>query len=194
LQRCGRVDAAVTHSAENAGIMPVEPGRPTAVLPGWFSGLTVQDDSDADDRVSLEQLQQLLAWAQSSDVLGRVREVRQRNSIAQSAARVAIRQAQPAPAPVGGPRILSSDIVGQPTDSVEESLANRGVTIRREPFEPRIGIGAVRDAAGLCLGGRGPPRRARQRAGAGVGHPARPAAATPPAAPHRPVGLSRCDG
>jgi Family of unknown function (DUF6519) len=120
-----------------------------AVLPEWFSGLSVQDDSDAEDRVSVEQLQQLLAWAQSSDVLGRVREVRQRNSIAQSAARVAIRQAQPAPAPVGGPRILSSDIVGQPADSVEESLANRGVTIRREPFGPRVGIGAVRDVAGL---------------------------------------------
>jgi hypothetical protein len=89
-------------------------------------------------------------------VLGRVREVRQRNSIVQSAARVAIRQAQPAPAPVGGLRILSSDIVGQPTDSVEESLANRGVTIRREPFEPRIGIGAVRDAASRAA----PTRRA----------------------------------
>lgn len=32
MQRCGRVDAAVTHGAEDAAIMPVEPGRSTAVL------------------------------------------------------------------------------------------------------------------------------------------------------------------
>lgn len=120
-----------------------------AVVPEWFSRLSVRDDSEANDRVSVEQLQQLLAWAQSTDVLGRAREVRQRSGVAQSAAMMALRQAQPAPAPAGGPRVLSSDIVGQPVDNVTTELEGRGVTIHRVQFEPRIGVGAVRDVGGL---------------------------------------------
>jgi DNA-binding beta-propeller fold protein YncE len=120
-----------------------------AVLPEYFSGLSVRDGSEASDRVSIAQLQQLIGWAQASDVLGRVREVRQRNAIFRGAAQLALRRAEPAPPPVGGRRILSSDIVGQPTDNVAANLANRGVMIRREPFKPRIGMDAIRNVAGL---------------------------------------------
>ncbi len=97
----------------------------------------------------MEQLQQLIAWSQSNDVLGRWREVRQRGTVARSAARVAVTRVQPRPAPASAPRILSSDIVGQPADHVEEALSGRGVVIRRERFEPRVSLSAVSDVAAL---------------------------------------------
>lgn len=119
------------------------------VLPEYFSTLSVKDDSEASNRVSVQQLEQLISWAQSTDLPGRTREVRRRNTIARDAARVAIRSARPQPVSPAGRRIVSSDIVGQPIDRVSQELADRGVVVRREPFRPTIGIGAVGGLAGL---------------------------------------------
>jgi hypothetical protein len=120
-----------------------------AVLPEYFSGLSVNDDSGTDNRVSVQQLAQLISWAQSTDVQGRWREVRRRNTVARDAARVAIRSARAQPVSPAGPRIVSSDIVGQPVDRVSQELTDRGVTVRRAPFHPTVGLRAVGDLAAL---------------------------------------------
>jgi hypothetical protein len=119
------------------------------VLPEYFSRLSVKDDSQAGDRVSVQQLEQLIAWSQSTDLPGRWREVRHRNTVAADAARVAIRSARPQPVTPGGRRIVSSEIVGQPVDRVSQTLAERGVTVRTEPFRPTIGVRAVGDLTAL---------------------------------------------
>jgi hypothetical protein len=119
------------------------------VLPEYFSRLSVKDDSQASDRVSVQQLEQLIAWSQSVDLPGRWRELRHRNTVAADAARVAVRSARPQPVTPGGRRIVSSEIVGQPVDRVSQTLAERGVTVRTEPFRPTIGVRAVGDLAAL---------------------------------------------
>jgi Family of unknown function (DUF6519) len=119
------------------------------VLPEYFSRLSVKDDSEASNRVSVQQLEQLIAWSQSTDLPGRWREVRQRNTVAADAARIAIRSARPQPVSPGGRWIVSSEIVGQPIDRVSQTLAERGVIVRTEPFRPTIGVRAVGDLAAL---------------------------------------------
>ena len=120
-----------------------------SILPDYFSRLTVNDDSNANDRVSVQLLQQLIGWTQSADVTSRFREVKSRNSAARKVVTTAIsRGAQLAPPP-GGPRLLSSDLVGQPVDRATDLLTERGAAVSTEPFAPSVGLSAVRDLPGL---------------------------------------------
>ena len=119
------------------------------VLPEYFSKLSVQDDSDKADRVSVQQLEQVIAWAQSSDLPGRWGELRQRNTVVANAARVAVASARPQALRPGGRRVVSSDVVGQPTDRVSQALGDKGITVRRAPFRPTIGPGSIGDVAAL---------------------------------------------
>lgn len=100
------------------------------VLAPTFARFDVSDDGD--DRVSVGQLQQLLAWAQSNDVLGRARELRSRTSTTTRAAGFALNRMQPSPP--AAPVVVGSDLVGQRGDQAADLLAERGLLARRERF------------------------------------------------------------
>ena len=119
------------------------------VLPEYFRELSVEDDSGKADRVSVQQLEQLIGWAQSSDLPGRWAELRQRNTVVANAARVAVASARPQAVRPGGRRMIGSDVVGQPADRVSQVLGDRGVTVRRAPFQPTIGLDSVGRVAAL---------------------------------------------
>ena len=120
-----------------------------AVLPDYFSRLTVNDDSNANDRVSVQLLEQLISWAQSADVTSRFREVKSRNIAARNAVTAAISRGEQVAPPPAGPRLLSSDLVGQPVERATDVLTDRGASVTTEPFLPSIGLSAIRDLPGL---------------------------------------------
>jgi Family of unknown function (DUF6519) len=119
------------------------------ILPEYASRLSVQEDEQTADRVSVAQFQQLLGWTQSQDLPGQLREAGARATVVRDAALSAVARPQPQPVPPGGPRVVTSDIVDQPAERVAEALAERGIATRRATFQPGIGIAALRDVAAL---------------------------------------------
>ena len=116
-----------------------------SVLAPAFSKLSV--DEGGDDRVSVDQLQQLLNWAQSTDVLGRARELRGRSDVATRAAGFALSRMQPEPPAT--PVVLTTDLVGQPADHAADLLVERGLGVRREALTGAAAAGGLVDVASL---------------------------------------------
>jgi hypothetical protein len=119
------------------------------VLPEFFSGLSVNNDTASKDRVTVGMIQQLLAFTQSSNISSRFREVRQKTSLTRNVAGLAVRNVQPSPAPAGGATLLTSDLVGKSEATATEAATAKGLTVETQPFQPTIGASAVRDIGGL---------------------------------------------
>lgn len=113
-----------------------------AVVPEFMSKLTVHDSSDSADRLSVQQLQQLLNWAQSADLLDKWRGVKGRAHVAAKATMFALSKAQPQPSPPVAPRLVGPAIIDQPVEHVERQLGDRGLLVTRSRFEPSIGLAA----------------------------------------------------
>ncbi len=102
-----------------------------SVIVEKFAGLSVDDDSQGRDRVSVDQLQQLLQFAQSRDLPSNISDLRGRASAVPDVLRSALVPSAPRPTARGGP-IVTASAVGQPVDVVAENLRKRGVTVRQE--------------------------------------------------------------
>lgn len=115
------------------------------VLAPTFAKFEVGDDGD--DRVSVHQLQQLLAWAQSGDLLGRARELRSRAGATTTAAGFAL--SRMTPSPPAGPTVVGSDLVGQRGEQAAGLLVERGLSVQRAPFTGTVAAGSLADVANL---------------------------------------------
>jgi hypothetical protein len=116
------------------------------VLPDHFRPYEVNIDEPGPDRISLETIMQAVAWAQSSDISGRVREVRKRTRVATGTARLAATALRPAPRPVGGRTLLVNDVVGKQSDAATEIATAKGLAVETRPFTAGV---AARSVAGV---------------------------------------------
>jgi hypothetical protein len=119
------------------------------VLPEAFASYEAKTDDTGSDRLSAETIMRAIAWSQSSNVTSRFREVRNKTSVASTAAGFAVRSMQPAPPPVGGATLTSTDLVGKPADAATEIAASKGLRVQTKAFDPSVGASAITDVAGL---------------------------------------------
>jgi hypothetical protein len=123
-----------------------------AILPDYFGTVEVTgagEEAPGEDRLPVGTLDTLINWAQTSDPLGRVEEVRTRTRLAATTMAMAMGGVRPAGG-VAGPRTAASSIVGQPVDRVAEALTRRGMTVHQAPFDPSsLGAAAMRTVLGL---------------------------------------------
>ncbi|HEY7043066.1 MAG TPA: DUF6519 domain-containing protein [Nocardioidaceae bacterium] len=119
------------------------------VLPDLLKPYNVQTGATGSDRLSVEMLMQAVAWAQSTDVPGRVREVRNKSNVASGAAGLALRTLRPAPRPIGGRALVATDLVGKQSDAAAQIATSKGLTVETRAFDPSQGAGSVKDIAGV---------------------------------------------
>jgi hypothetical protein len=119
------------------------------ILPEAFASYEAKTDDTGSDRLSAETIMRAIAWSQSSDITSRFREVRNKTSVASTAAGFAVRSMQPAPPPVGGTTLTSTDLVGKSSEAATEIAASKGLRVQTKPFDPTVGASAITDVAGL---------------------------------------------
>ncbi len=113
-----------------------------SVLPEFMSRLSVNDSSDSADRFSAQQIQQLLNWVQSADLLDKARNVRSSASTAAGAAMFAVARAQAQAPPPSAPRVVGREIIDQPAEQITQRLQGQGLAVVRQPFVPSVGLTA----------------------------------------------------
>ena len=113
-----------------------------SVLPEFMSRLSVNDSSDSADRFSAQQIQQLLNWVQSANLLDKVRNVRGSASTAAGAAMFAVARAQSQAPPPSAPRVVGREIIDQPAEQITQRLEGQGLAVVRQPFVPSVGLAA----------------------------------------------------
>jgi hypothetical protein len=117
------------------------------VVPEYFSKF--DGGRAGDDRFSAAGMLRLVEWAQGNDLLSSVRDVRSRSAVAAKTAALAVQRLTPAVPPPGGPTVPLTTLVGQPAARVAESLTERGITVHRARFDPRLSTDAIGTVAGM---------------------------------------------
>lgn len=102
------------------------------VVAPFFARRTVDPAERGSDRVSVQQLTQLLAWAQSQDVVNRADELLGRSSMFAQSMASAGRRAAKRPRRRGGAPV-NRRTVGQQTDVVVRRLEREGVAVTTAP-------------------------------------------------------------
>jgi hypothetical protein len=102
-----------------------------AVVVPFFARRKVNEQDPGEDRVSVDRITQLLAFAQSRDLGDGLGELIGRGSMFSSAVASAV-ETVPQPKPRGG-RLVNRRTVGQPAEAVERALSDEGVTVTRAP-------------------------------------------------------------
>lgn len=119
------------------------------VLPETFSKYSADPDDEASDRLPLGSLLDLVNWAQGNDMMGIIDDLRGRAGITAGTAMTAFRSLSPSVPPPGGPRVPPSTLVGQPAETVAETLRERGLTVHRARFDPKLGLSSLGTAVGM---------------------------------------------
>lgn len=113
------------------------------VLPEFFSGYDAARDGSRPDRLPLESLLKFADWARSTDLRGRLSDLGAKAAVAGGAMFSGIKSLPSPVPPPGGPQILTSSLVGQPADAVAATLTEKGVTVRRAQFDPRLTVSSL---------------------------------------------------
>jgi hypothetical protein len=123
-----------------------------AVLPEWTSGFSAGGSGGptaGNDLISASTLLRLIETAQARDLRASARELRSRFDLVGQMAKLAAGAVTPPVPPPGGSTLPVSTIVGQPAEQVAQALQDRGVTVRRAQFDPRLGAQTLSTASGL---------------------------------------------
>ena len=118
------------------------------VLPDFFKPYVAQTGDAGSDRLSVESIMQAIAWAQSTDIPGKVRDVQSKKKVVGSAAVMGIKSLKPKPKPVGGKALVATDVVGKQSDAAVQIANTKGLTVETRAFDPSAGAGSVKDIAG----------------------------------------------
>jgi hypothetical protein len=119
------------------------------VLPESFGRYNAGAGGSRSDMLSLESLMKLVNWVQNNDPLSRIADLRGKAGIASGAAVSALKSLSPSVSPPGGPHLLTSSLIGQPADTVAASLTEKGVTVRRAQFDPKLAVSSLSTVTGM---------------------------------------------
>jgi hypothetical protein len=127
-----------------------------SILPDYFSRLTVNDDSNVNDRVSVQLLQQLIGWTQSADVTSRFTRGQSRGTRRRARWSPPLSAGGAAGSSAWRPAVARLG-PGRPARRPGHGSVDRhGAAVTTEPFAPSVGLSAVRDLTVWC----GPSRAA----------------------------------
>jgi hypothetical protein len=120
-------------------------------VPDQLAKVSVTGSNDPNgpgaNRVSVGVLQQFISFVQGSDLPTRFLELTDRTKVFRSTATTAFRQLAPMELPPPPPPPFpSSSIIGQSTDQAVTSLSERGIEVRRAPFDPKADLHTITSA------------------------------------------------